>query len=154
MQRFSAIFISLLFCATCVLAQSTTLNYSTLLGGNGVTQATSVALDVNGNAYVTGNTVATNLATPGAFQTNFTGTQDAFVAEFDTNGALVFCTYLGGGGSQSGQGIAVDLSGNIFVAGCTSSTNFPVANALQATNAGGYDAFVTELAPGGTNLVF
>ncbi len=118
------------------------------------TQVLATALDTNDHVYVTGYTEATNLATPGAYQTAFTGTQEAFVAAFNTNGALLFCTYLGGSAAQSGQGIVLNAAGNIFVTGYTSSTNFPTLNPLQATNAGGYDAFLTELAPGGGALVY
>jgi len=130
------------------------LDFSATLEGSGMTQALGVAVDTNGNMYVTGNTLATNLATPGVYQRNFTGNQDAFVAEVDTNGNMVFATYLGGGAAQSGLGIAVDTQGNIYVAGYTGSSDFPTKNALQPTNAGGYDAFVSELTPGGTGLVF
>ena len=130
------------------------LQYSRTLGGSGLTQGLALAYDTNDNVFITGNTTATNLATAGAYQTNFPGYQVAFVAEFDTNGTLQFFTYLGGAGYQSGQGITVDLAGDIFVTGCTSSTNFPIKGALQATNGGNYDAFVTELSPGGSNLVF
>ena len=133
---------------------SPSLEYASRLGGSGMTQATAIARDADENVYIAGSTTATNLATSGAFQTSFPGTQAAFVAEFNSKGGLVFLTYLGGSGSQYGQGIAVDDAGHIFVVGGTSSTNFPVVKALQSTNAGGYDAFLAELAPGGSNLVF
>jgi hypothetical protein len=68
--------------------------------------------------------------------------------------ALVYSTYLGGSGGEGGSGIAIDSSGNAFVAGDTSSTNFPTVNPVQPNNAGGSDAFVTELNPLGTGLVF
>ena len=151
-----------LLCMTCIMSLAVSavaqinpaFNFSRTFGSNGLSQATALALDPAGNVYVTGNTTATNLATPGAYQTSLAGSQSAFVAEFNTNGSLKCLTYLGGSGVQAGQGIQVDAKGNIFVAGCTSSTNFPVLNALQPTNGGSYDAFITELAPGGSNLVF
>jgi hypothetical protein len=83
----------------------------------------------------------------------------------DTNGAVVFSTYLGGGATNdiniiatSGQGIAVDANGDVFVAGYTAATNFPVKNPLQSTNGStttsAYDAFVTEINSNGNALVY
>jgi hypothetical protein len=77
-----------------------------------------------------------------------------------TGSALVYSTYLGGGRSKKsptysgGAGVAVDSSGNAYVTGWTNSTTFPTKNALQTTNAGGFDAFVTVLNPSGSGLLF
>ena len=74
--------------------------------------------------------------------------------------ALVYSTYLGGSGGNGGNGdggngIAVDSSGNAYVTGYTTSTNFPTMNPLQPVNGGGtYDAFVTKLNPSGSALVY
>ncbi|HLH53843.1 MAG TPA: SBBP repeat-containing protein [Verrucomicrobiae bacterium] len=136
------------------------LNYSATLGGTGVNNALAVAVDPDGNVYVTGNTAANNFPTKGAYQATFAGDQDAFVTKLDTNGVIVYSTYLGGGilnninQGSSGQAIAVDGSGDAFIAGWTQVTNFPVKNALQATNSGNADAFVAELNPSGNGLVF
>jgi hypothetical protein len=131
------------------------LAYSVILGGSGgPSQGLAIALDTNDNVYLTGSTSAPGFPVAGGLQTSFTGSQDVFITEFASNGSMVFSTFLGGNGAQSGQGIAVDANGNIFVAGYTSSTNFPTQNALQATNGGGYDAFVTKLSPGGKSLIY
>jgi hypothetical protein len=71
-----------------------------------------------------------------------------------TGSALVFATYLGGSGSDSGSGIAVDPQGNIYVTGTTSSANFPTVNALQPDLHGPADAFVTKLKPSGAALFY
>ncbi|WP_343861259.1 SBBP repeat-containing protein, partial [Paenibacillus motobuensis] len=69
--------------------------------------------------------------------------------------ALVYSTYLGGSGSDSGSGIAIDHSGNAFVAGSTLSANFPVtAGAFQTTLVGISNAFVIKLNAAGTALVY
>ena len=102
--------------------------------------ATGIALDASGNAYVTGVTASTNFpTTPGAFQTTNGGGSDAFVTKLNPTGsALVYSTYLGGNSNDPGGGIAVDASGNAYVTGYTSSTNFPTTpGAYQTTNGGG-----------------
>jgi YD repeat-containing protein len=134
----------------------TGLVYSTYLGGNGTDQGNAVAVNASGNAYVTGTATSTNFpTTTGAYQTTAGGGNDAFVTELNTTGtALVYSTYLGGSGNDEGQGIAVDGSGYAFVAGETASTNFPTASALQSSNGGGNDAFLTRLNPTGTALSY
>src|SRR5207249_4433543 len=80
---------------------------------------------------------------------------DAFVSKLNPSGsALVYSTYLGGSGVGASYGITVDASGNAYVTGYTGSTNFPTANALQSTPAGGYPAFVTKINARGSALVY
>lgn len=141
----------------------TALAYSTYLGGAGFDRGTAIAVDALGNAYLTGVTTSGNFpTTTGAFQTTFgggtcgtTACSDAFVTKLNPAGsALVYSTYLGGSDSDSGQGIALDDSGNAYVTGSTLSTIFPTAAPLQATGNGGADAFVTKVNPDGTGLVY
>jgi FlaG/FlaF family flagellin (archaellin) len=74
------------------------------------------------------------------------GNEDGFVTEISTGGStLIYSTYLGGSGDDVGYGIAVDSSGNTYVTGFTSSTDFPTMNPLQPANGGGSNAFVTEI---------
>src|SRR5207245_2379502 len=78
----------------------------------------------------------------------------AFVAKLNPAGStLVYSTYLGGGGSDDGIGIAVDAAGAAYVTGDTTSTNFPTASPLQAANGGGADAFVAKLSFASPTLV-
>jgi len=136
------------------------LVYSTYLGGNSFDEeAFGIAVDVDGNAYVTGWTNSGNFpTTPGSFQP--TGGGDAFVTKLDPTGsALVYSTYLGGSGGDRGLGIAVDAAKNAYVTGYTDSTNFPTSpGAFQTTFAGGgfygTDVFVTKLNPTGSGLVY
>jgi len=133
------------------------LAYSTYLGGSGVDEGHGIAVDSAGNAYVTGQTASTNFPTANAVQGTYGGgTRDAFVTKLNANGsALLYSTYLGGSGEDLGSVIAVDSAGNAYVAGTTASTNFPTANALQGTNAGGNtDSFVTKLNANGSALVY
>jgi hypothetical protein len=137
------------------------LVYSTYLGGGLRDNASAIAVDVDGNAYVTGSTESPDFSTTaGAFQTTFHyGTTEAFVTKLDPTGsALVYSTFLGGNNIDQGSAIAVDASGNAYVTGNTDSTDFPTtAGAFQTTNAGAAstgDAFVTKLNPSGSALVY
>jgi hypothetical protein len=84
--------------------------------------------------------------------------QDAFAAKLDSSGNTVWATLLGGSGTDSGQGIAVDAKGNVYLAGTTSSTDFPVVNAVQTQLDNGIgnraDAFVAEISADGSTLVY
>ncbi|MEG4858738.1 SBBP repeat-containing protein, partial [Microcoleus sp. K1-B6] len=132
------------------------LVYSTYLGGSDREDAQAIAIDNNGNAYITGLTYSTDL--PGTnlgFQNTLAGEYDGFVAKFDANGARAYSTYLGGFGNEIGNNIAVDSSGNAYVVGRTTSTDFPTKNAIQAANAGGAnDAFVTKIEPLGYSVSY
>jgi hypothetical protein len=131
------------------------LVYSTYLGGSGNDLVSGIAADSSGNAYVAGYTGSTDFPTLNPIQPAYAGgVWDAFVTKFSTTGALVYSTYLGGSGDDVGFGIAVDSSGNAYVAGATSSTNFPTMNPLQAANAGNCDVFVAKLNAAGSALVY
>jgi hypothetical protein len=130
-------------------ARGTVLVYSTYIGGSSDDRGYGIALDGSGNAYVTGSTWSTNYpVTPGAFQTkNGGGLGDVFVTKLNPMGtALVYSTYIGGSGEERGYAIAVDGSGNAYVTGYTSSTDYDVTpRAFQTTNEGKQDVFVTKV---------
>ena len=130
------------------------ISFSTYLGGNGADFAKAVAVDRAGNVYVLGNTSSGNFpTTPGALQEASGGGRDAFVAKVNANGSPGYVTYLGGAGDETGYGIAVDETGNVYVTGQTNSADFPTVNALQQ-NPGGESAFLAKLNPTGTALVY
>jgi hypothetical protein len=132
------------------------LVYSTFIGGPARELGQGIAVDASGNAYVTGSTESDGFpVTPGAFQT--TGSFDAFVTKLNPQGsALVYSTYLGGNvGVDRGWAIAVDNAGSAYVAGDTTSSNFPTAGAVQLAYGGGLsDAFAAKLNPEGSALVY
>jgi hypothetical protein len=151
------------------------LKYATYLGGSGDDWGSvfnflrAVAVDPRGNAYVIGTTDSVDLpTTAGAYQPKFAGSGggfidpfggfavgDVFVAKLNKAGdALVYSTYLGGGGDDYGEGIAVDAAGNAYLAGMTDSTDFPTRNPIQAENAGLADLFFAKLNATGTALVY
>ena len=129
--------------------------YATYLGGNAVDEGYGIAADAAGNAYVTGQTNSTNFPLQSAYRNSTHSSVDAFVTKLNPAGsALVYSTYLGGSAADQGTAIAVDSSGNAYVAGFAGSTDFPVANAMQARLAGADDAFVTKFNPAGSALVY
>jgi hypothetical protein len=137
------------------LNPSGNLAYSSYLGGNGDDDARAVAADAAGNAYVAGVTGSSNFpVVGGGYQSTLAGASNAFVTKVSAaGGAMTYSTYLGGNGTDQANGIAVDSSGNAWVAGLTWSSNFPVVKALQ-TYGGSEDAFVAKLNATGTGLLF
>ena len=122
--------------------------YISATGGNNFSN--DIAIDAQGNAYITGKAAGAFFpATTGAYDTT-QNSLDAFVIKLNAQGnALLYATYLGGTGNEEGFGIAVDTTGDIYVAGTTFSNNFPVVNALQTTFGGSRDAFAVKLRPAG-----
>ena len=137
-------------------ADGRSLVYSTFLGGTVDDVAEAIALDPDGRACVTGNATSPDFpVTSGAFQKTLRGGNDVFVTKFQLSGSgLFYSTFLGGSGSEGGSSIAVDSLGRAYVAGGTSSTDFPVVNPIQAHLAGAQDAFVTKLSATGNVLLF
>jgi uncharacterized protein (TIGR03437 family) len=135
------------------------LVYSTFLGGTGGDLVSAIAVDTNGNAAVTGNTVSRDFPLVNALQPFTVGGTDAFVAKLNAAGsALIYSTLLSGESDDFGLGIALDAAGNAYVTGTTGSVDFPVVKGLQ-THSGnsdllGSDAFITKLDATGTHFVY
>jgi len=142
---------------TKVNAGGTALVYTDILAatgtGSGDCSGLAITTESTGIAYVAGSATK-GFPTLSAFQTTFGGgTTDAFVLKLSSSGTLVYSTYLGGSGDDNANAIAVDGSGNAYVAGETHSANFPLQSAIQSSHSGD-DAFVTKLASTGTSLVY
>jgi hypothetical protein len=132
---------------TKINANGSALIYSTYLGGNHDDQGLGIAVDTEGNAYVTGSTLSTNFPLANPLQPTYGGSYDAFVVKVSASGmAFFYSTYLGGRSADFGRAIAADSAGNAYVAGYTTSPNFPLASPLQPTYGGGlWDAFVSRV---------
>jgi hypothetical protein len=150
---------------TKVSAAGNSLVYSTFLGGYSYDQATDIAVDGTGCAYVTGITQSRNFPTENAYDASFNGdAYDAFVTKLSSGGnSLVYSTFLGGSSCifpgansyNSVTSIAVDDSGYAYVTGYTNSTDFPTQNAYDASYNGDWeDVFVTKLSAVGSSLVY
>jgi len=149
-----------------VNASGSALVYCGYIGGSGKESATDIAIDLSGNVYVTGETSSTQQTFPvkvgpdltyNGGLAGFAG--DAFVAKLNASGtALDYCGYIGGSGPERAFGIAIDASGNAYVAGETGSTqsSFPVVVGPDLTHNGAAfgDGFVAKVNATGSGLVY
>lgn len=139
-------------------ANGAALVYSTYLGGDANEEGFGIALDVNRNAHVTGVTSSNNFSvTTGAMQANLAGPTDAFVTKLNSSGSvIVFSTYVGGSGAESGFGIALQRSDDsAVITGVTDSMNFPTTTgAFRTVSAGSSDAFVVKLNSNGSAATY
>ncbi len=140
------------------------LLYSSFLGGSTDDFARAMTLNSAGNMLVTGITLSADFPVKDAIQTSLGGGGDAFLVKFnpqaqissdsivppstDTSTALVYSTYLGGSGSDQGLAVTVDREGQVWVAGETESTDFPLAQPSQTKLIGSSDAFLARVAYG------
>jgi hypothetical protein len=123
------------------------LTYFTFLGGTQADSGAGIAVDTNGNAYVTGSTVSTDFPTTSlVFQNTYGGgNADAFVAKLNAAGsALLYSSYLGGSNTEIAGGIALDATGAAYAAGQTCSSDFPLSNPLQSSSSN-CDAYISKV---------
>ena len=135
----------------------TTLIYSTYIGGNQWDNGGNIFLNAANEVYITGQTSSFNWpTTAGAYDVTNNGGGDIFITKLNAAGsALLFSTFLGGTGSDMGADITLDPAGNIYVAGNTSSLNYPTsAGAFQTTLKGPSDMIVSKLNATATTLVY
>lgn len=131
------------------------LVYATYLGLNSSLSLPNVAIDRLGNACVTGETTTAGWATPGAYQVQYAGGIDDFVAKISANGAsLIWGTYLGGAAADYSNAIALDGDGNVYVAGETYSAGGATAGAYDTSQNGNSDIFIARLNPQGSSLQY
>src|SRR5258708_24519451 len=139
------------------------------MGGSSNDQGNAIAVDSTGNTYITGSTASPNFPTSsGAFDTTYNGDlRDAFVTKLNASGsALIYSTFIGGsaggvscggsvpGGDDFGTGIAIDSTGNAYITGGTTSSNFPTTiGAFDTTYCNG-EVFVTKLNASGSALIY
>ena len=129
-------------------ASGTALVYSTYLGGRNEDLGTSIAVEPDGNATLTGITLSEDFPVKNAIQSNIGGGPnkiDAFVTRLTPAGALSYSTFFGGKGTDGGKGVALDTVGNAYVAGFTTSGNLSTKSPLQAEFGGQSDAFLIKL---------
>jgi hypothetical protein len=133
----------------------TGFGYATYLGGSLDEEGYGLAVDLSGNAYVTGVTNSDNFPTYAAFQAVKNGGSDAFIAKLTSNGGtLSYSTFLGGDASDWAFAVTTDAASNVYVAGVTNSANFPVTGgSLQGTLGGPGDGFMAKITPSDTGPI-
>lgn len=134
----------------------TQIVFNVILASGGNDAGKAIALDGSGNVWIAGVAGGPGFpVTAGALSGASAGAEDAFIAKLNSGGQVTYCTYLGGSGTDVATGLALDSSGNVYVAGYTSSINFPTSmGAPQMTQAGGTDAFLVKLGAGGTTIAY
>jgi hypothetical protein len=131
------------------------LVYSTFLGGADDDWARGIAVDASGQAYVRGRTYSWNFPMVNAYDGSYNGSGDVFAAKLGAAGnSLVYSTFLGGAGLDYGSGIAIDVSGRMYLTGGTRSSNFPTVDAYDGSYNGSGDAFVAKVGQEGNSLVY
>jgi hypothetical protein len=114
-----------------------------------------IAVDGEGAAYITGQTSSTDFPGPSPIQPAKGPQTDVYVLKINPAGdAVVFGTWIGGNGSETATGVSVDMRGNVYLAGSTTSTNFPLQNPLQATRRGSQDGFALKIDSSGSMLLY
>ena len=131
-------------------AQPPTVEWGTYLGGTGKDSCNGIAVDSSGNVYATGMTPSSGWVS-GGWDTTHNGGSDGYVVKLDTAGAHQWSSYLGGAGSESGYGIAVDSSGNVYVTGITYSSGW-VSGGWDTTLGGTLDGYVVKLDTAGAHM--
>ncbi|MBD3219319.1 MAG: VWA domain-containing protein [candidate division Zixibacteria bacterium] len=127
------------------------LAYSTHLGGDSTESGFSIAVDNEGSAYVTGETLSSNFPTANPYQI-YQGKDDVFVTKLSYSGsAIVYSTFLGGNEIDNAMAIAVDDHGRAYITGLTKSIDFPILNSIQPFQ-GIWDAFITKFSSSGNSL--
>lgn len=134
------------------------LAWSRFIGGNGIDRCRSIGVEY-GNVHIAGETTSSNFPVAGsAYQPTLRGEWDAFVMRLDAAaGNVQYSSYLGGSGDESGiaSGPLHVTGGLVFVAGATTSHDFPVIDPVQATHGGGvWDAFLARMNTVGGALLF
>jgi uncharacterized repeat protein (TIGR01451 family) len=139
--------------------QGNGLAYSTYIGAEDNDSTEGVAVDANGNAYLTGGSRSQGFpVTASGFQSTRSGDTDAYLMKLNsTASGLLYSTYLGGAGTDRGSGVAIDSNGNAYIAGYTAAQDFPTQDAFQNSSGGSFDAFVAKIdtnANGAASLIF
>lgn len=132
------------------------LIYSTYVGGTGGDSARGLAVDPFGNAYLAGGTKSNDFPiTPSAFSKTIVGDYDAFVFKLVPNGSrLAYSTFIGGTDGEGGNGIAVDLFGNVTMVGHTMSADYPVVDGIGPPSPGGTNLFLTKMNATGSSVLY
>ncbi len=134
--------------------------FAPLLGGSKREHHTGITVDKQGFIYLVGGTHSPDFpVTPGAYDTSFNGegewAGDVYVVKMNPSGSdIVFATYLGGKVEDTANQISLDSKGNIVIAGCTCSADFPATEGVIDRQYTKQDCFISKISPRGDKLLF
>lgn len=138
-----------------LISTSQTCNnyFTTFVGDIGSDDIKGITIDSANNTYCIHQTNSASLITTSAAITpTFSGFYDAYINKFDSCGNLIWATYLGTSGFESGEKIAMSPDGNIVFTGYTNDNGLPTLSAQQPTSSGSYDCFIGKITPNGNLL--
>jgi hypothetical protein len=131
------------------------LVYSTYLGGAGIDDIMSIALDDSGNTYIFSTTTSSNIPPVLPYDSTYNGDTDVHIMKLGTaTNTIFYSTYLGGDTIENAFEVAVDRFGNAYLAGITTSSDFPAINGYDISHNGGEDYFVSKLSSNGNTLIY
>jgi hypothetical protein len=146
-------------------AVATASEYTTYIGDSYPRSVATITADAAGNTYVVGNRAPAIIPTAGIVFSAVLGfpvdvisaaapPNDVFVSKLDTSGNILFTAVFAGKGQDRGLAVAIDPTGNVYVAGTTTSPDFPVSNALQSQNSQFGAGFIVKLSPDGKTILY
>ncbi len=128
------------------------ISFGAVIGGSGAEEALGVATDFNGNVYVTGSTASSDFPVTSG---SYAGSTDAFVTKYQSDGTVLYSTFIGGSSTDEGHSIGVDPGGNAVVVGYTASSNFTTTSGAYKTSmAGTSDVFAVRLDATGSQMIY
>ncbi len=130
---------------------------ATYLGGTGSDVLFDMAVNPQGNVYLTGSTTSVDFPMINAAYSTLNGNSDGFVLSLDAFGNMLYSSYFGGSGDDTGSAVAFDQNGRIFVSGTSRSTDFPIAGGFQTVNGSAQTAVVIGFDPsqsGSASLIY
>ena len=140
-------------------ADGSTLLYSTYIGGNGSDVAYGIDIDASGCVYVTGCTDSTNFPVVNAYDDTYNGKNaefgDCFILKLSSDGSsLIYSTYFGGSGDDLAFAVTIDFENNVIFTGETTSTDFPLHNAIDSKFDGVVECIFVKIATNGSTVIF
>ncbi len=131
------------------------LLFSTFLGGDSEDAAYGLDLDTSGDVYVVGYTTSYDFPTVNAYNDTKGSLMDVILTKYDSTGQnILYSTFIGGNDDDFAYNLAIDSDDYCYIVGATGSSNYPTNNAMNSTNNGGYDVFITKIKPGESVLSY
>jgi hypothetical protein len=127
--------------------------WATYFGGNGNEYGYDVRTDAQNNVFISGRTSSSSGIASGGFQNSYGGgSNDAFLAKFNSAGTLLWATYYGGSDDDLGSSVTIDAFGDAFLCGYSNSTSAIASGGFQNLPGGGYDGFLVKFSPSGNRI--